>query len=58
MENPKTTLAGYATLAATMIALLIPLLPTQWSHYATLLAVALGGGATALGNIHSQDGKP
>lgn len=56
MQNPKTTLSGYLTLASTLAAALAQLLPPRASQIATTMAIAVGGASAAIGNITSKDG--
>ena len=56
MENPKTTVAGYAGLAAAVMAMIGQGIPGLAGAILTILGVGLSGALAAIGNIASKDG--
>lgn len=57
MQNPKTTMAGYAGLVGTLLVLLGQVKPgSPWGATLTQLGLLLNGGAASLGVIAAKDG--
>lgn len=57
MNNPKTTIAGYAGLLGTLMVLVGSLKPmASWGQALVQLGALLGGGGASVGVIAARDG--
>lgn len=57
MNNPKTTIAGYAGLLGTLMVLMGSLKPlTSWGQALLQLGALLSGGGASMGVIAARDG--
>lgn len=57
MQNPKTTVAGYAGLVGTLLLLVGQIKPgSGWGATMTQLGILMNGGAVSMGVIAAKDG--
>lgn len=57
MQNPKTTIAGYAGLLGTLLVLMGQVKPgSSWGQTLTQIGMLLSGGAASLGVVAAKDG--